>query len=116
MALGGLSEANRPGGSGGAVGSQKLSLCAILAITSCLSCSSEPINGFVSCAAGRGEGQRGDSVMEKFLKALRGSGMGPLDFSELLELSSSPCEGSDEPLRAEYNHFPALLVGSGEGE
>lgn len=24
--------------------------------------------------------------------------------------------GSDEPLRAEYSHFPALLVGSGEGE
>lgn len=84
MALGGLSEANRPGGIGGAVGSQKLSLCAIRAITSCLSCSSEPIKGFVSVAAGLGEGQRGGSVREKFLKALSGSGMGLFDFSVLL--------------------------------
>lgn len=83
MALGGLSEAKRPGGSGGAVGSQKLSLCAMRAITSCLSCSREPIRGFVSVAA-LGEGQRGGSAKEKFLKALSGSGMGPFDLSLLL--------------------------------
>lgn len=117
MALGGLSEAKRPGGSGGAVGSQKFSLCAMRAITSCLSCSSEPIRGFVSEAAGLGEGQRGGSAREKFLNALSGSGMGPFDLSLLLpEQKSSTCVGSDEPLRAEYSHFPALLVGSGEGE
>lgn len=84
MALGGLSEAKRPGGSGGAVGSQKLSLCAIRAITSCLSCSREPISGFVSGVAGLGEGQRGGSAMEKFLKALRGSGSALFDLSLLL--------------------------------
>lgn len=118
MALGGLSEAKRPGGSGGAVGSQKLSLCAMRAITSCLSCSREPIRGFVSVAVGLGEGQRGGSAREKFLKALSGSGMGPFNLSLLLvpDPKSSTCVGSDEPLRAEYSHFPALLVGSGEGE
>lgn len=84
MALEGLSDAKRPGGSGGAVGSQKLSLCAIRAITSCLSCNSEPIRGLVSVAAGLGEGQPGGSDREKFLKALRGSGMGPFDLSVLL--------------------------------
>lgn len=80
MALGGWSEAKRPWGSGGAVGSQKLSLCAMRAITSCLSCSSEPISGFVSFA-GLGEGQRGGSAKEKFLKALRGSGTDLFDQS-----------------------------------
>lgn len=84
MALEGFSEAKRPGGSGGAVGSQKLSRCAMRAITSCLSCSSEPIRGFVSDAVGLGEGQRGGSVSEKFLKALSGSGIGPFDLSVLL--------------------------------
>lgn len=83
-ALGGLSEGKRPGGSGGAVGSQKLSLCAIRAITSCLSCSSEPINGLVSLGGGRGEVQRGGSAKEKFFKALRGSRIGPFDLSPLL--------------------------------
>lgn len=118
MALEGFSDAKRPGGSGGAVGSQKLSLCAIRAITSCLSCSSDPIKGFVSAAADLGEGQWGGSVREKFLKALSGSGMGPFVLSVLLvpELKSSTCVGSGEPLRAEYSHFPALLEGSGEGE
>lgn len=86
MALGGLSEAKRPGGSGGAVGSQKLSLCAMRAITSCLSCSSEPIRGFVSDAEGLGEGQRGGSAKEKVLNALSGSGIGAFDLSLLLVL------------------------------
>lgn len=81
VALGELSEVKRPRGRGGAVGSQKLSLCAIRAITSCLSCSSEPIKGFVSVAAGLGEGQRAGSVSEIFLKAFSGSGMGPFDLS-----------------------------------
>lgn len=100
------------------MGSQKLSLCAMRAITSCLSCSSEPIRGFVSFAAGLGEGQRGGSAKEKFLKALSGWGIGPFDLSLLLvpDPYSSTCVGSDDPLRAEYSHFPALLVGSGEGE
>lgn len=50
-------------------------------MTSCLSCSSEPIRGLLSVAAGLGEGQRAGSVSEIFLKALRGSGMGPFDLS-----------------------------------
>lgn len=86
MALGGLSDAKRPRGSGGAVGSQKLSLWAMRAITSCLSCSSEPIKGFVSVAADLGEGQRGGSVREKFFKALSDSGIGPFDLSVPLVL------------------------------
>lgn len=81
VTLGELSELKRPSGSGGAVGSQKLSLCAIRAITSCLSCSSEPIRGLVSVAAGLGGAQRAGSVREIFLKALRGSAMGPFDLS-----------------------------------
>lgn len=103
MTLGELSELKRPRGSGGAVGSQKLSLCAIRAITSCLSCSSEPIKGLVSVAAGLGEGQRAGSVREIFLKALRGSGMGPFDLSVPLVLQpySSTSAGSAEPLRDE---------------
>lgn len=112
MALGGLSPAKRPGGSGGAVGSQKFSLCAMRAITSCLSCSREPIRGFVSVAAGRGEGQRGGSAREIFLKALKGSGTDTFDLS----LLSSGCGESGEPFREEYSHFPALPVGSGDGE
>lgn len=86
------------------------------AITSCLSCSREPIRGFVS--TGLGEGQRGGSAKEIFLKVLSGSGVGAFDLSLLIVPGrySPDCVGSDEPLRAEYSHFPALLVGSGEGE
>lgn len=80
-----FSLAKRPGGSGGAVGSQKLRRCAMRAMTSCLSCSSEPISGLVSDAVGLGEGQRppSGSASERFLKALSVSGIGPLDWSVL---------------------------------
>lgn len=80
VALGELSEVKRPGGSGCAVRSPKLRLCVIRAIL-CLMQQRANQSVCLQLPQILEEGQQAGSVRETFLKALRGSGMGPFHLS-----------------------------------